>query len=231
MIRRKPPSMLTKRVFQEAAACCAFCHESDVAALEIHHIDENPANNVLENLLLVCSTCHSKITHGSISPAAVLTQKRVIQLQAKSHLNTEPERAQNVTVTQTQNTGIIANIVNFKGKRPPKMNYPSDSIGADTIKKSYIDYLYGRYIDYRKADVSFGAFAHSKRFHPGELHRTIQTKFKARTFYIHVARFDELVDYMHGRIDQTILGKRNRKQGTPNYDMFSEYKREQLGSD
>lgn len=109
------------------------------------------------------------------------------------------------------------------------MNYPQDSIGADTVKKSYIDYLYGRYIDYRKADSSFGAYAHAQRFHPGELHRTIASKFEAKTFFIHVARFDELVDYMHYRIDNTILGKRNKSQGVPNYKEFDQFEQEQKG--
>src|SRR5215471_14005087 len=99
--RRKVPSMLSKTVFQEAASCCAFCNQTEVAALEIHHIDDNPANNVLANLLLVCSTCHSKITHGVISNADVHFHKRMIQFQAKS------PAAQTVSVSHTHNEGII----------------------------------------------------------------------------------------------------------------------------
>jgi len=223
--------MLVKQVFQEAASCCSFCNEADVAALEIHHMDDNPGNNVLENLLLVCSSCHSKITHGTISTADMLMQKRIIQFQAKSN-GFKPEPAASspsVNVNNTHNEGIIANTVNFKGGKKPKMNYPPDSIGADTIKKSYIDYLYGRYIDCRKADTSFGAFAHAQKFHPGELHRTIRATFKAQTFFIHVSRSDELVNYMHGRIDRTILGRRNCSQGIPNYDSFDDYNEEQGG--
>jgi hypothetical protein len=230
MKRPKIPSMLSKQVYQEAASCCVFCNESDVAALEIHHLDDDPTRNVLENLLLVCSTCHSKITHGGISPADAQLQKRTIQFQGKKSPGSRSEPRQSVTVSSTQNTGIIANVVNIKGRKPPKLRYPSDSIGADTIKNGYIHYLYGKYIDYRKADTSFGAFAHASRFHPGELHRTIRSKFKAQTFFLHVARFNELVQYMQGRIDQTILGKRNRSRGVPNCGSFEDYQREQLGN-
>lgn len=230
MPRQKIPSMRVKEVFQEAASCCAFCSEATVAALEIHHLDDNPGNNVIENLLLVCSTCHSKITHGVISPADAHLQKRIIQFQVRDTpppANAKP--SQTVTVSGTHNEGIIANVVNVKGRKSPKLNYPPDSIGADTILKSYVDYLYGRYIEFRKKDVKFGAFAHAQRFHPGELHRTIQSKFKAKTFFIHVARFEELVEYMQGRIDNTILGRRNRSQGIPNHQGFDDYQREQLG--
>ncbi|MCH2269836.1 MAG: HNH endonuclease [SAR324 cluster bacterium] len=29
--------------------------------LQVHHIDENPANNALENLIPLCASCHLKI--------------------------------------------------------------------------------------------------------------------------------------------------------------------------
>ena len=230
MSRQKIPSMAVKKVFQETGSCCAFCDEADVAALEIHHMDEDSGNNAIENLLLVCSSCHSKITHGAISPADVHLQKRIIQFQAKAEADHAPAPQQSVNVSDSHNTGIIANVVNIKGKTPAKMNYPGDSIGANVIMKGYIDYLYGRYIEFRKADKSFGAYAHAKRFHPGELHRTIQSKFKAKTFFIHAGRFDELVGYIQGRIDSTILGRRNRGKGVRNYDTYAAYRKEQLGS-
>jgi len=227
MSRKKIPTMLVKRVFQEAASCCSFCNEQDVAALEIHHIDEDPNHNELENLLLVCSSCHSKITHGDVSPADVILQKRIIQFQAKSNHGASTEKSQTVNVSNTNNSGVIANVVNIKGKKSPKMNYPDSAIGADTIRKGYIDYLYGRYLEFRKADKSFCAHSHSRKFLPGELHTTIAKKFKAKTFFIHESRFEELVEYMHGRIDKTILGKRNLSRGTKNYSSFQEYQAEQ----
>lgn len=229
MARSKIPSLLQKQVFQEAASCCAFCNQAEVAALEIHHIDEQPSNNTLENLLLVCSTCHSKITYGVISEADVRMQKRIIQFQAKGNGIIPDSVTQNVNVAHTHNEGIIANVVNIKGKKTPRMNYPVESIGADTIKKSYIDYLYGKYIEYRKADTSFGAYDHARKFHPGELHRTIQSMFNAKTFFVHVNRFDALVDYIKERIDRTILGRRNTSKGIANYRSFEKFEMEQTG--
>lgn len=75
MKRTKMPSMISKKVFQEAENCCSFCKESEMEALQIHHIDEEPTNNDLANLILVCASCHAKITHGAISPADVHLQK------------------------------------------------------------------------------------------------------------------------------------------------------------
>lgn len=39
--------------------CCQKCGEED--SLDVHHIDENPYNNDLENLILLCRSCHMKV--------------------------------------------------------------------------------------------------------------------------------------------------------------------------
>ena len=45
------------------ARCCKDCRKSKNAelVLQVHHIDENPGNNDLENLIPLCATCHLKI--------------------------------------------------------------------------------------------------------------------------------------------------------------------------
>lgn len=46
---------------------CPICSSDDVEHFQIHHMDENPSNHHLDNLILICPTCHSKITKGDIS--------------------------------------------------------------------------------------------------------------------------------------------------------------------
>ena len=45
------------------ARCDKDCRNSKNAdsVLQVHHIDENPGNNELENLIPLCATCHLKI--------------------------------------------------------------------------------------------------------------------------------------------------------------------------
>ena len=226
--QRKSVSALTsKKLYQEANNCCAFCCVADVAVLEMHHIDGDPSNNKIENLIVVCGNCHSKITRGEISPADVHAKKMELFWTHR----TEPRQAekshrQSVSVNAASVSGsIIANTVTFGHKRSPRMQYPVDSIGADTIKKGYIDYLIKRYFDYRQADASYGSH---RTFSHAEIHSTIQRKFKAKTFFIHASRFEELCDYIKSRVDQTILGRNNRSRGIPNYDAFESYEAEQL---
>ena len=45
------------------AKCGKDCRNSknSKSVLQVHHIDENPGNNELENLIPLCATCHLKI--------------------------------------------------------------------------------------------------------------------------------------------------------------------------
>lgn len=226
--RKAVPSLASKKVYQEADNRCPFCAVADVAVLEIHHLDGNPSNNEVANLIVVCGNCHSKITRGEISPSDVHTKKMELFWTHKT-ASRPPKKThrQSVAVNATNiSDSIIANNVTLGRKRMPRMQYPTDSIGADTIRKGYIDYLLKHYYDYRKADASYGSF---RPFSHAEIHTTIHSRFKAKTFFIHVSRFAELCDYVKSRVDQTIQGKRNRALGIPNYDSFERYEDEQLG--
>ncbi len=81
MTKRKRIRMsktLEKRVYQEAGSKCVFCPEAEVASLQIHHIDEDRANNDFDNLILVCANCHTKITRRVLSEADVRIKKRQV---------------------------------------------------------------------------------------------------------------------------------------------------------
>jgi len=114
------------------------------------------------------------------------------------------------------------------GKRKPKMEYPAGSIGADLVRRNYIRYLVERYFRYREADASFGRNA-VRRFSYAVLFKNIEARFKAPTYFIPVARFDDLVDFLQRKIETTILGKRNRVRGHRNYETFDEFQLTQTG--
>jgi hypothetical protein len=72
---RKPRKSIpakTKAILQkEIKSMCPICTNEDVEHFHIHHIDENPINNELSNLLMLCPNCHSKITKNDISYESV----------------------------------------------------------------------------------------------------------------------------------------------------------------
>jgi hypothetical protein len=118
--------------------------------------------------------------------------------------------------------------VHVVGKRKPKMEYPAGSVGADLARRNYIRYLIERYFRYREADVSFARKV-VRRFSYAVLFKNIESHFKAPTYFIPIARFDELVDFLQRKIETTILGKKNRARGHRNYETFDEFQLTQAG--
>ncbi|MFI5381193.1 MAG: hypothetical protein ACHRHE_18000 [Tepidisphaerales bacterium] len=105
--------------------------------------------------------------------------------------------------------------------------YPDGCIGANLPKHNYVKYLVERYHDYREADMGFGR---KERIHYAVLFKNIEAKFKAPTYFIPVGRFEALVDYLHSRIDKTILGRRNLSRGIRNFESFDEYKMQHMAA-
>jgi len=217
--RLKLPKAVEKRIYQEAGSRCPFCAESEVTALEVHHVDENPSNNAAGNLLLVCSSCHSKITGGAISEADVRTKKRELEWSLRP--SGPMQAGVNVSINSSEFHGDIAhNITKIVTPRPPRVKHPEGSLGADLQKKGYVDYLIERYFEFRKADPSFGR---RRPFSYAEIHKTIQKEFGHKTFFMPVQLFDRLVEFLQFRIDRTILGKRNGANGVASYHSFQEH--------
>ena len=129
-----------KRAFQEAASVCGFCREHEIASLQVHHIDGDPSNGTLENLLVVCASCHAKITRGVISEANVRTKKRQVEWQHIERTGSGPATAAvSVNISGSNFRGDIAqNLTKFVTPRSPRMAHPAGSLGADIPKKGYI---------------------------------------------------------------------------------------------
>lgn len=205
-----------KRVFQQAASRCVFCPEADIASLQVHHIDGDPSNNAIANLLLVCANCHTKITAGVLSEADVRLKKR--QLEWSSNM---AAAAVSVSIIGSQFRGDIAqSITKISTPRAPRVQHPPGSLGADLRKRGYVDYLIGRCYEFRDADRYYGrrgGYSHA------ELHKTIQREFGYRTFFMPVELFPRLVAFLHTRIDRTIKGKHNTSKGIPNYHSYADH--------
>ncbi len=74
--KRIPIPYKTKSLLQkEISSTCPFCSNEDVDHFHFHHIDENPKNNNVSNILMLCPICHSKITKGDIAREEVEQKK------------------------------------------------------------------------------------------------------------------------------------------------------------
>jgi hypothetical protein len=67
-------AQLRREVVVEAGDRCAIptCRQ---VPIEVHHIDEDPTNNVFENLIALCPNCHARVTKDEIPAAHVRMYK------------------------------------------------------------------------------------------------------------------------------------------------------------
>lgn len=211
-----------KKIFKESKSSCSFCYEDKIELLEMHHITSRSSNgsNQLSNLILVCRNCHAKIENGIISEEEVFRTKRLLQQDIR--IIPKPTKKNEVNVRGNISKSYIANTININSERKSKLHkkHPEGSIGASLEKRNYVKYLVKRYFDFRKADKNFGQ---SRSFNYGVLHKNIENKFKAQTYFINEDKFNEVVRYLQNRIDKTILAKRNKSLGRKNYSSFVEY--------
>jgi hypothetical protein len=83
---------------------------------------------------------------------------------------------------------------------------------------SYLTYLIGRYQDFQKADTS-----KDDRFKYMLIHNALKREFKGDWKLLAIARFGDVVAFLHGRIDRTRVGKLNRSRRVANYHPFAEH--------
>lgn len=228
------PKPIEKLVYQQARSRCSFCHYDEIAALDIHHIvpRSKGGSNEPANLVLVCKNCHARIHGRAIAEPEVrrIKASQGAVIHRVPGASTSPPSGQVVSVGRDANGSIIAGgdvHVYGDAKLKGKMNHPAGSIGADLLRKNYIQHLIGRYDDFKRAGHQ--SYGQQGQHSYGAIHRNIQGKFKAKTYFIPVERFDELVRYLKSRIDQTIQGKRNRASGGRAYPSFDEFALVQSG--
>lgn len=204
---------------KEIGSTCPFCENDDVEHFQIHHIDETPSNNEFENLLLLCPTCHSKITKGDILQIDVW--KRKVQLASKD--KKKPPRAKVIQFNAKVGSAVVGdnNNVTINPTHKKIINkYPEGSIGVDRDKMNYISYLISRYNEYKEYEVGKGNVKYG--FFGTKLKQRYGIGSTKTIYNVSIDKFDELSAYIQSRIDGTMLGKINRKTQR-NYISFEEY--------
>lgn len=215
------PAKTKKLIFQEANSCCAFCLETNIDALEIHHIYERAieGGNEPENLILVCANCHSAITNHSISKSEVIKKKYSLMQSNSKPTKSKKESAKIFNINNSVNSGIIGETININTARKslPKILPPINSIASDLNKRNYVKRLIERYQEFKKADRNVGEFKYAI------IYSAIKKEFKCKWDMVPINRFDDLVLYIQNRIDKTILGKTRKSHGEKNYSTYEEF--------
>ncbi|HHV08658.1 MAG TPA: hypothetical protein GXX75_00040 [Clostridiales bacterium] len=122
---------------------------------------------------------------------------------------------------------VIGNSIIIKPTK--KMNIQKgpipDTIGNDTYMKNYAKYLIDRYLDYKKANTNF----EGGKMKYALIYNAIKKETGFKWDETPYEKFDDLCTYLQKRIDNTILGKLQKRKGIKNYRTFKEYMYEKQG--
>ncbi len=95
---------------------------------------------------------------------------------------------------------------------------PAGSIAADRAMMSYTKYLLDRYQEFQKADKT-----KADHFKFMAIYAALKRQFKGDWKLLPVSRFAELVAFLQGRIDNTIVGRTRNARGLAVYHQFEEH--------
>ena len=216
-------------LMDECDSACAECRATKQSTLEFHHIDGDRSWSVYENLIVLCSSCHSEFSRGGKSEADALLLKRMAQAgKLAPRLGSEPK------VSVKFNSGVVAGTVGTVNLKVPKSGLKPivpGTIGADADTRSYADYLVKKYIDWRKkSDAQLRKMGKppKRSFAAGAAHSILGEGFGVSNSvnFIAEARFFDWVRSAQSKIDRTVWGRTNRYR---NYHTWEEHLRERHG--
>ncbi|SEB02103.1 HNH endonuclease [Flavobacterium gillisiae] len=225
--KRKNPTYRQKvRLLQESKNKCAFCDFSDAGRIQFHHIDENSANTILENLISVCPNCHSLIGEKAITEDEVLIKKSNLK---NEYLLEDKANKSNIEISNStfhnpilgNNNVVNLTVKNQMQKKKVIQKYPEGSIGQNIIMYNYSKYLADRYSEFKNFELK----PKGQEFNYASFYGKVKKDFKSGGFFhIPQTRFLELTSYLQKNIDRTILAKVNKSKGVlKNYSSFEDY--------
>ena len=76
------PKETLAQVYKRANYLCQSCGEK---GRETHHINGDPSNNHLNNLIYLCKNCHDKAQHGMITKNELITMRDKSKFKTHTH--------------------------------------------------------------------------------------------------------------------------------------------------
>ncbi|MGD9663447.1 MAG: HNH endonuclease signature motif containing protein [Porticoccaceae bacterium] len=193
---------------------CPMCGEKDVTTFELHHMRpfSVASKHEEDNLILLCSNCHSRVTAGEVSEADVLRLK--LLLVKGKHPFAQPAAPSNVINVSGVNTGVIANKLEIHTPRHTvKVSAPEGTLASSLNHRNYVKYLIDRYHEFKAAEVG------KEEMNYRILYAAITREFGAKWDMVSLSQFEALVDYLQKRIDKTVLGKNMKARGSKRWQI------------
>ncbi len=190
---------------KEIDSSCPFCSSADVGHFEIHHLDGNPSNNAFSNLLLLCPTCHSKITKGDIALEEAKNKKDSLGVRARRRIKQAERKPLRQSIVGNNNIQVGHDLLVKPSRFVKFILPPPDTIGADPLLKQRITQLFNKIGEER--EKRFGKSAY------GVMYRTFKKDFGIKNHPWTIVwvwpkeMADPIIDYLETKYKNTKLGR------------------------
>lgn len=229
MPRTTIPQKAKKRaeLQMECGSVCPFCPSTAVGEFEIHHIDEDHSNNEMDNLILLCPTCHAKVTKCEISMADVRYRKLELKFKHLETMTKEKEE-KSVRVKGNRNTTVVGNnnVTNIHQPTKTKIKkvYRPGSIGENVHMVGYVGHLIDRYKVFKKIECDQKGIKMNYAAFSAKLKKEFKVGVSNTYKDIPAERFEEVIAYIQKRIGGTMQGRINKSKGYKLFSTYEEYK-------
>lgn len=218
------------------------CHIEGVEAGAARHnpnLDKEAVNSET-NLVLLCHKHHKvvdalpqkydvgwlkEIKHRhelqgvvDISPAQAQSARLMLAEMAESAPQRTYNNSQHFEAVDNAIQNITINRISGRGKKSVPSVPPTGTIGCDPAKRSYVNHLYNRLIDFKSKIPKYNVTKAASI-----VARNVSKLFGATWTNIPLSRYDGIVAYLQAEIDKTPIGRKNSAKGIKNYSSYDEF--------
>ena len=218
------------------------CHIEGVEAGAARHnpnLDKEAVNSEA-NLVLLCHKHHKlvdtlpqqydvgwlkEIKHRheiqgvvEISPAQAQSARLMLAEMAEAASQRTYNNSQHFEAADNAIQNITINKISGRGKRSVPSVPPSGTIGCDPAKRSYVNHLYDRLIDFKSKIPKYNAIKAASI-----VSRNVRKLFGSTWTNVPLSRYDGVIAYLQAEIDKTPIGRKNCARGKKNYSSYDEF--------
>lgn len=218
------------------------CHIEGVEAGAARHnpsLDKEAVNSEA-NLVLLCHKHHKlvdamprkydvgwlkEIKHRhelqgivDISPSQAQSARLMLAEMAEAASQRTYNNSQHFEAADNAIQNITINKISGRGKRSVPSVPPSGTIGCDPAKRSYVNHLYDRLIDFKSKIPKYDAIKAASI-----VSRNVRKLFGSTWTNVPLSRYDGIIAYLQAEIDKTPIGRKNCARGKKNYSSYDEF--------
>jgi len=136
--KRQPiPKAVEHQVREQCGQACANpeCRKWNTATHELHHINADRSQSIMENLILLCANCHAEEQQGIISLAKIMIWKHMAE---SGYLPPPAGQLPPTSTVMRDNHGIIADRLHVKNLTVNQKNETYGRVEVDVAKEDRI---------------------------------------------------------------------------------------------